>query len=79
MRPPVENGTCGGARRLFSVALDGEAAASDVLTAAMHIARCERCQRFAVRVVALTRELRAVRHDGSGAPRDIDYSRGAGT
>jgi anti-sigma factor RsiW len=56
----VEDGNCIRARQMFSLALDGEAAASEVLMAATHIGSCEGCRQFAKRVVALTNELRSV-------------------
>ena len=56
----VEDGNCIRARRMFSLALDGEAAASEVLMAATHIGSCEGCRQFAEHVVALTNELRSV-------------------
>ena len=60
MWPAVENGKCIRARRMFSLALDGEAAASEVLVATTHIARCEDCRQFAEQVVGFTNELRSV-------------------
>ena len=61
----VEDRKCIRARRMFSLALDGEAAASEVLMATTHIASCEGCRQFAERVVALTNELRSV---GASSP-----------
>jgi predicted anti-sigma-YlaC factor YlaD len=56
----VEDRKCIRARRMVSLALDGEAAASEVLVATTHIASCEGCRQFVERVVALTNELRSV-------------------
>jgi predicted anti-sigma-YlaC factor YlaD len=55
----VEDSRCIRARRMLSLALDGEAGASAVLVAASHVSRCERCHRFAVHVVELTHVLRS--------------------
>jgi predicted anti-sigma-YlaC factor YlaD len=57
----VEERKCIRARRMFSLALDGEATPSGVLVATTHIASCEGCRRYARRVVVLTNELRSVR------------------
>jgi predicted anti-sigma-YlaC factor YlaD len=57
----VENGTCIRARQRLSLALDGEADASEVLAASSHIAGCKECREFAKRVGVLTIELRSVR------------------
>jgi predicted anti-sigma-YlaC factor YlaD len=46
---------------MLSLALDGEATASEVLVASSHIAGCEQCRQFAERVGVLTNELRSVR------------------
>jgi len=61
----VEDRKCIRARRMFSLALDGEATPSEVLVATTHIASCEGCRRYAKRVVAITCELRSV---GASSP-----------
>lgn len=61
MSAVVEGGTCIRARRLLSLALDGEAGPAEVLLAASHIGGCERCRQFAAHVVELTQELRSIR------------------
>jgi predicted anti-sigma-YlaC factor YlaD len=55
----VENRKCIRARRMFSLALDGEATPSEVLVATTHIASCEGCRQYAKRVVAFTNQLRS--------------------
>ena len=55
------NEECVTACQTYSQALDGDVAGRDVLAAARHIARCERCQQFAARVAAATTELRRAR------------------
>jgi predicted anti-sigma-YlaC factor YlaD len=57
----VEDRKCIRARRMFSLALDGEATPSEVLAASTHIASCEGCRQYAQRVVVLTNELRSAR------------------
>jgi predicted anti-sigma-YlaC factor YlaD len=59
LRAAVEGETCVRARRTLSLALDGEAGAADVLKAASHLSRCQRCREFAVQVIAFTSELRS--------------------
>ena len=59
MSLPVEDARCIRARRMLSLALDGEAGASEVLVAASHLSGCERCHRFAVHAVELTHLLRS--------------------
>jgi predicted anti-sigma-YlaC factor YlaD len=75
MRPAVGDRSCIGARRMFSLALDGEASAADVGRAASHIGRCEPCRRFATHVFALTRVLRSCHPARAGAPGEL--SKGA--
>jgi predicted anti-sigma-YlaC factor YlaD len=65
MQPAVELRACTQARRMLSLALDGEAAASDVLMAAMHLGSCSLCRQFARRVAVVTNELRSV---GTSSP-----------
>ncbi len=64
-------------RQALSLALDGEAAASDVLGMASHMSRCVRCRHFATEVAAITAELRSVRHGSSTTEQTIAYSKGA--
>jgi predicted anti-sigma-YlaC factor YlaD len=75
MRSAVDDRSCTRARLVLSVALDGEAAASeDVLAAARHLCSCRRCGRFAAEVTAFTQELRIGRLEPSGFRRDIEHS-----
>jgi predicted anti-sigma-YlaC factor YlaD len=50
---------CVTARTAFSAALDGEASATEVVTAARHLRRCLRCRRFVAGAATTTRALRA--------------------
>jgi predicted anti-sigma-YlaC factor YlaD len=72
----VESRECIQARRTLSLALDGEAVATDVLVAASHLRRCERCSQFAAYLVAFTRELRADRPERRGTQDKTEHSRG---
>jgi hypothetical protein len=76
MKLAVDERSCIRARRALSLALDDEAAAADVLEAAVHIGHCEPCSRFAAHVVAFTRALRSGRLERAGAPGAIDHSKG---
>jgi predicted anti-sigma-YlaC factor YlaD len=60
VRLAVDSGTCVHARRTLSLALDGEAAQSDVVVAVSHIGGCDSCLQFTRNVIAFTRELRTV-------------------
>ena len=79
MRSTVQDARCIRMRQALSLLLDGEAAASDVLAVASHMSGCGCCRRFAMQVVAITAELRSVRHSSKTTEQTIDYSRGART
>jgi len=69
MRLAVDPG-CTQARLVLSLALDGEAAASsETLAAARHLCACRPCAQFAVRVTAMTHELRSTRLERNGRGR----------
>jgi predicted anti-sigma-YlaC factor YlaD len=76
-RPVVEEGSCIRARRLLSLALDGEAALASVDELARHVGRCERCRRFATEVSAFTHELRSLRIGATRDRQTTSYSKGA--
>lgn len=69
MRPALDQARCLQVRRLYSVALDGEAACEEMLAAALHIADCEPCHRFAAQVAVITGELRSARLRLGGSDR----------
>ena len=74
MKLAADASSCIRARRALSLVLDGEAAAAEVLMAAVHIGRCEPCRQFAAQVVAFTRELRSGRLEPFGAPGENERS-----
>ena len=54
---------CERARIGLSLAIDGEAAVSEVLGTAPHLAVCEECRGYAERLATVTRVLRASRFE----------------
>jgi predicted anti-sigma-YlaC factor YlaD len=77
MRPAVGERSCIRARRLLSLALDGEAATAGVDELARHVEQCERCRRFAAQVSAFTHDLRSLRLGGTQDQQATSYSKGA--
>jgi predicted anti-sigma-YlaC factor YlaD len=76
MRPAVDDRSCTRARLVLSLALDGEAAASeDVFAAARHFCGCPGCGQFAAEVTAFTQALR-IGLEPSMFRRHIDCPRG---
>jgi predicted anti-sigma-YlaC factor YlaD len=78
MPSDVDTIRCVRARLSLSLALDGEAAGSDLLLTALHLGRCGSCRDYAAQVGAITAELRA-HGRGSRKQRAMDYQRGAGS
>ena len=62
-RITVGEGSCAGARRALSLALDGEAAPGEIHGLALHLGQCESCRGFTTQVGALTQTLRSLRSD----------------
>ncbi len=77
MRPVVDEGNCIRARRLLSLALDGEAATAGVDELARHVRQCERCRRFAAQVSTFTYDLRSLRLGATRSRQATSYSKGA--
>ena len=71
----VDDLTCRRARRAFSLALDGEPGAAEILVAASHLKRCESCRRFAADVVAFTYELRSLREEDESTAAEDSFRR----
>lgn len=77
MRLAVDDRSCTRARLVLSLALDGEAAASDdAFAAARHFCSCRACAEFASHAAALTDVLRSYRRPMRSRSR-IDHSKGA--
>jgi predicted anti-sigma-YlaC factor YlaD len=66
----IADGRCLRARRSVSAAIDQEAAAGELGSAALHLARCSECRRFFVGIDAVSSLLRgtelAPRNGSSG-------------
>ena len=76
MRVAVSERSCARARRALSLALDGEAAPSEIYGLAVHLGQCESCRRFTAQVGALTRALRSIPLD-SISKQETTSSKGA--
>ena len=74
MEVAVSERECVRARLALSLALDGEAAGTDLYRTALHVGGCDSCREFVAQVASITAQLRALggRTPGAG----IAYAKG---